>query len=129
VIDDTGAQGSRQDTKRRELLGLLVRLTISTELLNLLKDAKQDRRGSAAELSEQDLKRAVQAALYANAQFEFGNTTLDLGDTSADWDLIREVAADYCDRVIVGVDAWEADDQQKWKAVCNEVTDLMSSVI
>ena len=97
-----------------EVLALLVKLTLNGDLLRAVQDAKAARRRDATAPSEQDLKDAVAAAL---------------AQPNLDFDVIREAVADYCDRVVVGVDSWDEADRRRWKDVCNEVTDVISSVI
>jgi hypothetical protein len=105
-----------------DVLALLVKLTLNGDLLQTVRQAKAAARVAANPQgpSEQALKDAVAKALAAAGAIVQPNL---------DFAVIREAVADYCDRVVVGVDSWDANDQLQWKAVCNEVTDAISSVI
>jgi hypothetical protein len=42
---------------------------------------------------------------------------------------LYQVATDFCDRTIAGVDAWDESDRDRWREVCSQVIELSSAVI
>ena len=101
------------------ILELLVEMTIEDSLRQRVRAAKDAAIGRvlAGDVPLVELKHAV--------QLELGRIDSRYADLTTDE--LQQVASDYCDRIIAGVDQWEAQDQRKWKAVCSEVIELSSS--
>jgi len=121
------AAPSPQDRDR--LLKLLVCLTFKSHLLDKLHKAKNDRRdefntddeaGDDVDVIRSALKEAVAQVLS-----EPNDCWQDKDPPN--WTLLREVSADYCNRLAAGVDAWEGDDRFDWKELVLQVTDVTSA--
>jgi hypothetical protein len=102
------------------VLEVLIRMTLDGSFRRRIREVKRRVRRAANDGDpQQALKIAVQQAL-ARTDPRYAELTCDQ---------LQQVAADYSDRVVVGVDYWHQQDKTAWKRVCNQVTDLSSSDI
>jgi hypothetical protein len=99
------------------MLDLLIQMTLDRELRDALQHAKNQARGGVRQGADptDELKRAVEEELAKHGH---------RGLTCAQ---LQEVTSAYTDRIMLGVDYWQSHDQEAWKSLRTEVTDLASS--
>lgn len=110
-------------TERLELmLQILIEMTLLDDspdsLLNRMRAAKN---GALEQVPEgaaplAALKAAVESELKRDSRF-----------SDVSYSELREVATDFCDRTIAGVDEWEERDKERWREVCRDIIELSSS--
>jgi len=111
----TAQPASRPDEVH--MLELLIQMTLDDELRKALHDVKTaalNNVGSGEDPTDA-LKRAVEQELAERGW---------QGLTCA---RLETIVSAYTDRIMLGVDYWRSQDQEQWKNLRNQVTDLASS--
>ena len=110
-------------------IDLLVRLTLDADasLLTELKQAKEDTpHGLGIDPDVPDELETIRDQLK-NAVRNVLSRQPGMPAPPSDWTALRSIAADFCDRDSAGVDGWRWIDAERWRQVCQQITDVASA--